>query len=78
MELVEKALALTGTIVMGLPIMVDLTDAERNRQAAASAVKSVAGYVLHRSCFPSPRTDALVILDFLPSPFTLLELSLPP
>ncbi|KIM66228.1 hypothetical protein SCLCIDRAFT_1211456 [Scleroderma citrinum Foug A] len=30
-ELVERALALTGTIVMGLPIMIQLTEAERNR-----------------------------------------------
>ncbi|KAF5374767.1 hypothetical protein D9758_000315 [Tetrapyrgos nigripes] len=30
-ELVEKALALSGTVVMGLPIMVQLTEAERNR-----------------------------------------------
>ncbi|KAF9015130.1 hypothetical protein BDQ17DRAFT_1418245 [Cyathus striatus] len=30
-ELVEKALALTGTIVMGLPIMVQLTESERNK-----------------------------------------------
>ncbi|KAL4070908.1 hypothetical protein J3A83DRAFT_4358970 [Scleroderma citrinum] len=30
-DLVEKAISLTGTIVMGLPIMVQLTEAERNR-----------------------------------------------
>ncbi|THV07748.1 splicing factor, CC1-like protein [Dendrothele bispora CBS 962.96] len=30
-ESVEKALALSGTVVMGLPIMVQLTEAERNR-----------------------------------------------
>ncbi|KAJ8515373.1 hypothetical protein ONZ45_g7209 [Pleurotus djamor] len=30
-ELVEKAIGLTGTVVMGLPIMVQLTEAERNR-----------------------------------------------
>ncbi|KAK1233049.1 Phosphatidylinositol-3-phosphatase SAC1 [Marasmius sp. AFHP31] len=30
-ELVEKAIALTGTVVMGLPIMVQLTESERNR-----------------------------------------------
>ncbi|KAI6162159.1 hypothetical protein EDD17DRAFT_1580250 [Pisolithus thermaeus] len=30
-DLVEKAMALSGTIVMGLPIMVQLTEAERNR-----------------------------------------------
>ncbi|KAF4605181.1 hypothetical protein EYR40_003964 [Pleurotus pulmonarius] len=30
-ELVEKALSLSGTVVMGLPIMVQLTEAERNR-----------------------------------------------
>ena len=28
---VPKAIALTGTIVMGLPIKVQLTEAERNR-----------------------------------------------
>ncbi|KAJ3894800.1 hypothetical protein GG344DRAFT_86375 [Lentinula edodes] len=31
MDLVEKAMALTGTVVMGLPIMVQLTESERNR-----------------------------------------------
>ncbi|TRM65967.1 hypothetical protein BD626DRAFT_546368 [Schizophyllum amplum] len=30
-ELVDKALDLSGTVVMGLPIMVQLTEAERNR-----------------------------------------------
>lgn len=30
-ELVDKALALTGTVVMGLPIMVQLTESERNK-----------------------------------------------
>lgn len=28
---VPKAIALSGTIVMGLPIMIQLTEAERNR-----------------------------------------------
>jgi RNA-binding protein 23/39 len=31
MELVPKAIALSGTIVMGLPIMVQLTESERNK-----------------------------------------------
>ena len=31
---VEKALSLSGTVVMGLPIMVQLTEAERNRTHA--------------------------------------------
>ncbi|KAJ3790958.1 hypothetical protein GGU10DRAFT_281419 [Lentinula aff. detonsa] len=30
-DLVEKAIALTGTVVMGLPMMVQLTESERNR-----------------------------------------------
>ncbi|KAH7916409.1 hypothetical protein BJ138DRAFT_1108774 [Hygrophoropsis aurantiaca] len=30
-DLVEKALSLSGTVVMGLPIMVQLTESERNR-----------------------------------------------
>lgn len=30
-DLVEKAMALSGTVVMGLPIMVQLTESERNR-----------------------------------------------
>ncbi|KAG8987434.1 hypothetical protein FRB90_003347 [Tulasnella sp. 427] len=34
-ELVQKAIALTGTVVMGLPIMVQLTESERNKQAPA-------------------------------------------
>lgn len=35
-ELVGQAIALTGTIVMGLPIMVTLTESERNNQGIAS------------------------------------------
>ena len=34
MDLVEKALNLNGTIVMGLPISVQYTEAERNRTHA--------------------------------------------
>lgn len=30
-DLVEKAIGLSGTVVMGLPIVVQLTEAERNR-----------------------------------------------
>ena len=30
-DLVEKAIALSGTVVMGLPIMVQLTESERNK-----------------------------------------------
>jgi RNA-binding protein 39 len=30
-DLVDKALSFSGTVVMGLPIMVQLTEAERNR-----------------------------------------------
>lgn len=30
-DLVEKAMSLSGTVVMGLPIMVQLTESERNR-----------------------------------------------
>lgn len=33
-DLVEKAIALSGTIVMGLPIMVQLTESERNKTHA--------------------------------------------
>ena len=31
MDLVPRAIALSGTIVMGLPIMVQLTESERNK-----------------------------------------------
>ncbi|KZS96007.1 splicing factor, CC1-like protein [Sistotremastrum niveocremeum HHB9708] len=37
-DLVPKAIALSGTIVMGLPIMVQLTEAERNRTHAADGI----------------------------------------
>lgn len=30
-DFVEKAIALSGTVVMGLPIMVQLTESERNK-----------------------------------------------
>lgn len=33
LELVERALKLTGEVVMGLPILVELTEAQRNKQA---------------------------------------------
>ncbi|KDQ16749.1 hypothetical protein BOTBODRAFT_106812 [Botryobasidium botryosum FD-172 SS1] len=35
LDLVNKAIALSGTIVMGLPIMVQLTESERNKQSAS-------------------------------------------
>lgn len=34
-DLVPKAIALSGTVVMGLPIMIQLTEAERNRTHAS-------------------------------------------
>ncbi|KAG8901009.1 hypothetical protein FRB99_005601, partial [Tulasnella sp. 403] len=34
-DLVSKAIALSGTVVMGLPIMVQLTESERNKQQPA-------------------------------------------
>lgn len=39
-DLVEKALALSGTVVMGLQIKVELTEAERNKQQAVTFVPS--------------------------------------
>lgn len=39
-ELVDQAIALTGTIVMGLPIMIQHTEAERNKTHAGD------GYVI--------------------------------
>ncbi|WWC90784.1 uncharacterized protein L201_005721 [Kwoniella dendrophila CBS 6074] len=41
-ELVTRAVALTGTIVMGLPINVMLTESERNREAPGSSTAPVA------------------------------------
>lgn len=35
MDLVPRAIGLSGTVVMGLPIMIQLTEAERNRTHAA-------------------------------------------
>lgn len=35
-ELVQKAIDLSGTVVMGLPIKVQLTEAERNKQPSTS------------------------------------------
>lgn len=37
-DLVPRAIALSGTIVMGLPIMVQLTEAERNRTHAGDGI----------------------------------------
>lgn len=36
LETVQKALNLSGTRLLGLPIMVQYTEAERNRQASSS------------------------------------------
>ncbi|ORX38594.1 hypothetical protein BD324DRAFT_621521 [Kockovaella imperatae] len=36
-ELVNRALALSGTVVMGIPISIQLTEAERNRQGQVAA-----------------------------------------
>ena len=46
-DLVEKALALSGTVVMGLPIMVQLTESERNKLHPGD------GYVLVEILFVS-------------------------
>jgi RNA-binding protein 39 len=35
--MVSRAIALTGTVVMGLPIMVQLTESERNKVAASGS-----------------------------------------
>lgn len=35
-DLVQKAIELSGTVVMGLPIRVQLTEAERNKQPSTS------------------------------------------
>jgi len=45
-DMVDKALSLSGTVVMGLPIMVQLTEAERNRLHPGD------GYVSCPVCFP--------------------------
>ncbi|OCF76109.1 RNA-binding protein 39 [Kwoniella mangroviensis CBS 8886] len=42
-ELVNRAIALTGTIVMGLPINVMLTESERNREPTGSSSAPVPG-----------------------------------
>ncbi|WVQ82007.1 hypothetical protein IAT38_004134 [Cryptococcus sp. DSM 104549] len=42
-ELVNRALALSGTIVMGIPINIVLTEAERNRQGQAAAAAAAGG-----------------------------------
>ena len=45
LDLVSKAIALTGTIVMGLPIKVQLTEAERNRVHSGEWVTLVYPYL---------------------------------
>jgi hypothetical protein len=50
-ELVEKAIGLSGTVVMGLPIMVQLTEAERNKTHAGD------GCAIHFA-LPCAATDA--------------------
>nr|XP_019044601.1 RNA-binding protein 39 [Kwoniella bestiolae CBS 10118]OCF23531.1 RNA-binding protein 39 [Kwoniella bestiolae CBS 10118] len=47
-ELVARAVALTGTIVMGLPINVMLTESERNREPPGSSTAPDAAIPYHR------------------------------
>lgn len=47
-DLVDKAINLSGTVVMGLPIKVQLTEAERNRTHAGD------GYVFVLMVFRIP------------------------
>ncbi|WVR07450.1 hypothetical protein IAU60_004491 [Kwoniella sp. DSM 27419] len=67
-ELVNRALALTGTIVMGLPINIMLTESERNREGQAAAALNAGGVsaggtrpaVTYGSNFPSLSTGLAV------------------
>ncbi|CAG8627875.1 12203_t:CDS:2 [Acaulospora colombiana] len=53
-DLVSKAIALTGTVVMGLPIKVQLTEAERNRhhQEGQCSKKFAFRSIVHRADEP--------------------------
>lgn len=46
-ELVNKAIGLSGTIVMGLPIMIQLTESERNKIGPSSRCVSFSPYTYH-------------------------------
>jgi len=48
-DLVDKALSLSGTVVMGLPIMVQLTEAERNRLHPGDGYVSFLAEAFNRS-----------------------------
>lgn len=53
LESVQKALALTGTKLLGLPVMVQYTEAEKNRQAMANTQPNApTGFVT--AAFPPP------------------------
>lgn len=58
LESVQKALALTGTKLLGLPVMVQYTEAEKNRQAMANTQPNnvSAGYVAVAPPTPVQRT----------------------
>ncbi|PLW56290.1 hypothetical protein PCANC_04035 [Puccinia coronata f. sp. avenae] len=56
LESVQKALALTGTKLLGLPVMVQYTEAEKNRQAMANTQPNVPpGFVATAPPPPVPR-----------------------
>ena len=61
-DLVQRAIALSGTVVMGLPIMVQLTESERNKQQPAGD-----SYV-YISCCPYARISAHDLLARLNLP----------
>ena len=55
LESVNKALALTGTKLLGIPIVVQYTEAERNRQAQNNAPAAEnANIVMYASTMLSP------------------------
>lgn len=54
LESVQKALALTGTKLLGLPVMVQYTEAEKNRQALASTQPNAPPGFVPTAAVPPP------------------------
>lgn len=60
LETVQKALTLSGTKLLGIPIQVQYTEAEKNRQAREGAAGGGSGAPMTGGCVPFFRLGSLL------------------